>query len=160
MSDYLKKPSIRRNVNVVKGDRLQEGQNVELHLTQPLASNAKVPEKTADLLRVEVPDDKLLAAKEKKKEQASRSGLQRPPASAATKPAPSAKRSGEEVPSRVQKRSKTTESPVIDLDSSEAVANPTPIRSIPPQDQSSAGGEGSSGPKKSAGDDEFSEFFF
>lgn len=150
MADYLKKPSIRKSVNVVRGDRLREGQSVEMHLTQPLASNIDVPEKNADLLKVEVPDDKILAAKEKKKEQAARTGFQKPPVGAGGKSTASTKRSGEDVSSRVQKKSRTAaDSPVIHLDSSESIFNPTPIRSLPPQGQSSVGGEGSSGQKGS-----------
>ena len=69
MAEYLKKAPLRKKVNVVKGDKLRDGQSVELYLTQPLASNAEVPEKTAELRRVEVADDKVLAAKDRKKEQ-------------------------------------------------------------------------------------------
>ena len=66
MSNYLKNPSIRPNVSVIKGDKLREGQEVEMHLAKPLASNADVLAKTADLEMVEVPDPKVLNVKDKK----------------------------------------------------------------------------------------------
>ena len=79
MSSYLKKPPLRRTVKVVKGDPLPEGHVRETHVTRPLASNNEVSEKDEELRRVEVPDDKVVAAKDKKKEQAAKLGLKKPP---------------------------------------------------------------------------------
>ena len=143
MADYLKKPSIRNSVNVVRGDRLREGQNVEMHLTQPLASNTDVPEKTVDLLRVEVPDDKILAAKDKKREQVERLGLRKPSgAVGGSKLQSGNKRAGGSIFSRPEKRSKPDDDiEVVELDSTEGIANPEPIRSIPPTGLSSGGAE-------------------
>ena len=135
MSSYLKKPPLRRNVTVVKGDKLPEGQAREMHVTQPLASNSEVPEKNDELKKVEVPDDKVLAAREKKKEQAAKLGLKKPPT----------KRTGESVSSRLHKRSKlSADDHVIDLDAAEGVADPEPIRSVHPKDFPSgqSGGSG------------------
>lgn len=70
MSDYLIKPKFRKGASMVKGDKYREGQSHELHVTQPLDSNAAVPEKSDELRRVKVTDDKVLAANEIKKEQA------------------------------------------------------------------------------------------
>ena len=101
----------------------------------PLASNAEVPEKTAELRGVEVPDDKVLAAKDKKKEQAAKSGLQKPPT----------KRAGGSITSRLHKRSKVSvDDTVIDLDVSEDVERPEPIRSVYPKDFSAGQSGGSS----------------
>ena len=74
MSSYLKKPPLRKNVTIVKGGKLPEDQAREMHVTQPLASNNEVPEKGGELKRVEVPDDKVLASRKKKKEQAAKLG--------------------------------------------------------------------------------------
>ena len=134
MSSYLKKPPLRRNINVVKGDKLPEGQPREMHVTQPLASNIEVPEKSDEERRVEVPSDKVLAAKEKKKEQAAKLGLKKPPS----------KRSGGNISSRVQKRSRlSVDDDVIDLDSAEGISNPEPIHSVFPKDVSSGQSGGS-----------------
>ena len=128
MSSYLKKPPLRRNVAVVKGDKLSEGQAHELHVTQPLPSNNDIPEKSDEQRRVEVPDDKVLAAKDKKKEQAAKSGLKKPPT----------KRTGGNVSSRLQKRSKMfADDHVIDLDAAEGVERPDHILSVHPKDFSS-----------------------
>ena len=134
MSSYLKKPSLRRNITVVKGDKLPEGQAREMHVTQPLASNTEVPEKSDEERRVEVPSDKVLAAKEKKKEQAAKLGLKKP----------STKRSGGNVSSRLHKRSKpSADDNVIDLETAEGVANPEPIRSVHSKDVSAGQAGGS-----------------
>ena len=147
-------------MNVVKGDKVREGHNVELHLTQPLATDAPIPEMTDDLLRVEVPDDRVLAAKDKKKEQMARMGSKKPPAEGVSKPSGSSKRSRDDVSSRLLKRTRTYDhSPVIDLDSSEAIPNPSPIRSIPPLKRPSVDGEGGSGQRTDAGG-KFETFFY
>ena len=128
MSSYLKKPPLRKTVNVVKGDQLPEGQGREMHVTRPLASNSEVPEKDEELRRVEVPNDKVLAAKDKKKEQAAKLGLKKPPL----------KRAGGSVSSKLHKRSKlSADDHVIDLDAAEGVEEPEPIRSVHPKDLSS-----------------------
>ena len=161
MAEYLKKPPIRRNVNVVKGDRLREGQTIELHLTQPLAAGAPLPEKTDDLLRVEVPDDRVLAAKDKKKEQMARTGSKKPPSGGVSKPSGASKRPADDVSSRLLKRTRTADpSPVIDLDSSEAIPNPSPIRSIPPLKRPSVDGEGGSDQRTDVGGKFETSFFF
>ena len=74
MSDYLKKPSLRKGANMVKGDKYPVGHVREMHIVKPLDSNAEVPEKNDELKKVEVPSEKVLAAKDKKKEQAARLG--------------------------------------------------------------------------------------
>ena len=125
MSSYLKKPSIRKNVDIVKGDKLSEGQAREMHVTQPLDSNTAVPDKSEEMQKVKVPSEKVLAAKEKKKEQAAKLGLKKPPT----------KRAGGSISSRVHKRSKlSADDNVIDLDATEGVADPEPIRSVHPKD--------------------------
>ncbi|PWA65952.1 transposase (putative), gypsy type [Artemisia annua] len=125
MSEYLKKPLLRKKVNVEKGDKYPEGHVSAVHVTRPLESNAQVPEKTDELRKVEVPDNKVLAAKDRKKEQATKAGLKKPPS----------KRSGGNISSRVQKRTKVTDdTPVIDLDVAGDIPEPRPIRSIPPKD--------------------------
>ena len=124
MSSYLKKPPLRKTVNVVKGDPLPQGQERETHTTRPLASNAEVPEKDEALKRVEVPDDRVLAAKDKKKEQAAKQGSKKPPA----------KRAGGSISSKVHKRHKQSADHVIDLDDAEEVEEPEPIRSLHPKD--------------------------
>ena len=67
MSSYLKKPPLRRTTKIVQGALFPEGHVREMHVTPPLASNSEVPEKADELKRVEVPDDKVIAAREKKK---------------------------------------------------------------------------------------------
>ena len=124
MSSYLKKPPLRKTVNVVKGDPLPQGQGREMHITRPLASNAEVPEKDEELKRVEVPDDKVLAAKDKKKEQVAKFGSKKPPS----------KRAGGSISSKVHKRFKQSADHVIDLDAAEGVEEPEPIRSLHPKD--------------------------
>ncbi|PWA57228.1 NB-ARC domains-containing protein [Artemisia annua] len=78
MSDYLKKPSVCKVANVVRGDKYPEGHAREMHITQPLASNAEVPKNGEELKKVEVADDRVLLAKEEKKEQAIRTGPKKP----------------------------------------------------------------------------------
>ena len=134
MSSYLKKPSLRKNVDVVKGDKLLEGQAREMHVTQPLVSNIEVPEKSKELKKVKVPSAKVLAAKDKKKEQAAKLGLKKPPT----------KRSGGNIPSRLHKRSKpSADDNVIDLETAEGVVNPEHIRSVYPKDVSAGQAGGS-----------------
>ena len=122
MSSYLKKPPLRRTTKIVQGAPFPEGHVRETHVTPPLASNAEVPEKTEELKSVEVADDKVIAAKDRKKEQATKTGLKKPPL----------KRTGAgSVSSRLHKRSKVSAGDtVIDLDSGEAVERPEPIRSV------------------------------
>ena len=88
-----------------------------------------MPQKTDEMKSVEVPDDKVIAAKEKKKEQAVKTGLKKPPL----------KRTGAgSVSSRLHKRSKISAGDtVIDLDTGEAVERPEPIRSVHPEDLTS-----------------------
>jgi hypothetical protein len=125
MSSYLKKPPLRRTTKVVKGDPLSEGHVRETHVTRPLASNTDVPENNEELRRVEVPDDKVVAAKDKKKEHAAKLGLKKPPL----------KRTGASVSSKLHKRSKlSADDHVIDLDDMEGVERPEPIRSVHPKD--------------------------
>ena len=88
-----------------------------------------MPQKTDELKSVEVPDDKVIAAKERKKEQAVKTGLKKPPL----------KRTGAgSVSSRLHKRSKISAGDtVIDLDTGEAVERSEPICSVHPNDLSS-----------------------
>ena len=135
MSSYLKKPPLRRTVKIVQGAPFPEGHVREMHVTPPLASNTEVLEKTDELRSVEVPDDKVLAARDKKKEQAAKTGLKKPPM----------KRAGGSVSSRLQKRSRlSADDTVIDLESAEGVVAPEPIRSVHPKDLPSgqSGGSG------------------
>ena len=129
MSSYLKKPSIRKTAQIVQGAPFPEGHVREVHVTPPLASNTEVPEKTEELKSVEVADDKVIAAKDRKKEQAAKTGLKKPPL----------KRAGAgSVSSRLHKRSKISAGDtVIDLDTGEAVERPEPICSVHPNDLSS-----------------------
>ena len=84
--------------------------------------------------KVKVPSDKVFAAKEKKKEQAAKLGLKKPPS----------KRSGGNISSRVRKRSKlSADDNVIDLDAAEGVSNPEPIHSVYPKDVSAGQAGGS-----------------
>ena len=126
MSSYLKKPPLRRTAKIVQGAPLPEGHVREVHVTPPLASNTEVPEKTEELKSVEVADDKVIAARDRKKEQATKTGLKKPPL----------KRTGAgSVSSRLHKRSKVSAGDtVIDLDTGEAVERPEPIRSVHPKD--------------------------
>ena len=69
-----------------------------------------------------------MAAKDRKKEQAAKLGLKKPPL----------KRTGASVSSKLQKRSKlSADDHVIDLDDTEGVERPEPIRSVHPKDLSS-----------------------
>ncbi|PWA98462.1 transposase (putative), gypsy type [Artemisia annua] len=155
MADYLKKPSIRKNVNRAKGDKLREGEEPVMHLTKPLPSNADVPAKSAELQKVELPSDKVLAAKDRKKEKADRAGQKKPSASG------SVKRSGDDLSSRLHKRIRKV-TPVVDLETGEEVPTPTPIRSYPPKVPTSAvegggsshAGAGGSRTEGKEGDDE------
>ena len=126
MSSYLKKPPLRRTTKIVQGAPLPGGHAREKHVTPPLASNAEVPEKTDELRSVEVPDDKVLPTRDRKKEQAVKTRLKKPPL----------KRTGAgSVSSRLHKRSKVSAGDtVIDLDTGEAVERPEPIRSVHPKD--------------------------
>ena len=94
-----------------------------MHITRPLPPNAEVPEKDEEMKRVEVPDDKVLAAKDKKKEQAAKLGSKKPPS----------KRAGGSISSKVHKRFKQSADHVIDLDTTEEVEEPEPIRSFHPK---------------------------
>ena len=67
MSDYLKKPTLRPFVTIEKGDKIREGQQQVMHLAKPLASNADVPTKSPEMEKVEVPNPKVLDAKDKNK---------------------------------------------------------------------------------------------
>lgn len=124
MSSYLKKPPLRKNTKIIQGAPLPEGHTPEVHVTPPLASNTEVPEKTEELRNVEVADDKVIAAKKLKKEQAGKAGLKKPPL----------KRTGAgNVSSRLHKRSKISAGDtVIDLDTGESLERPEPIRSLHP----------------------------
>ena len=124
MSSYLKKPPLRRTAKIVQGTPFPEGHVREVHVTPPLASNTEVPEKTEELKSVEVADDKVIAAKERKKEQAVKTGLKKPPL----------KRTGAgSVSSRLHKRSKISAGDtIIDLDTGESLERPDPIRSLHP----------------------------
>ena len=135
MSNYLKKPSLRKTTKIVQGAPFPEDHVREKHVTPPLASNAEVPEKTDELRNVEIPDDKVIAAKEKKKEQTAKTGPKKPPL----------KRPGAgNVSSRLLKRSKVSAGDtVIDLDTGETVERPDPIRSVHP-DQILTGRSGGS----------------
>ena len=106
-----------------------------------MSSNAEVPEKSEELKKVEVPSEKVLAAKDKKKEQAARLSSKKPSgASEGSRPPTQGKRPGGGVPSRSRKRSKLADGTlVIDLDTAESVPHPTPLWSIPPKDALSAG---------------------
>ena len=121
MSEFLKKPQLRRGVTVQRGDKLREGQSVEMHLTPPLASNAEVPPKTVEMEEVEKADPKILDAKERKKEQAERA------ASRGT----GKRRGGSSTTGRPPKQSRRAEDVVVDVDSGETIPAPTPIRSVP-----------------------------
>ena len=135
MSSYLKKPSLRRTTKIVPGAPFPEGYVRETHVTTPLASNAEVLEKTDEQKSVEVPDDKVIAARDKKKEQTVKPGQKKPPL----------KRPGAgNVSSRLHKRSKVSAGDtVIDLDTGEALERPEPIRSVHP-DQVLTGRSGGS----------------
>ena len=124
MSSYLKKPSIRKTAQIVRGAPFPEGHVRQVHVTPPLASNTQVPEKTEELKGVEVADDKVVAAKDKKKEQAGKVGSKKPPL----------KRTGAgSVSSRLHKRSKISAGDtIIDLDTGESLERPDPIRSLHP----------------------------
>ena len=106
-----------------------------MHVTQPLASNADVSAKTPDLEKVEIADEKILAAKDKKKEQAERAGLRNPAGSAqGSKSRLSGKRpEGSVATGRPPKQSRRArEVLVVDLDFGETIPTPTPIRSVYP----------------------------
>lgn len=70
MTDYLFRPKIRKNATMVKGDKYLEGQAHELHVTPPAAYNTAIPKKSEAMKKVEVADENVLAAKDRKKEQA------------------------------------------------------------------------------------------
>ena len=67
MFEYLKKPALRPFVTIERGDKFREGQQQTMHLAKPLASNADVPTKSPEMEKVEVPNPKVLDAKDKKK---------------------------------------------------------------------------------------------
>lgn len=133
MSNYLKKPSIRPHVTIEKGDKLREGKEVEMQLAKPLASNADVPPKTAELEKVEVPNPKVLNAKDKKKDQGGKSGKSAGVAGG-SKP-PTQKRGASDIGSLLRKRRKPdVDISVVDLDGSDDVHSPDPLNTIPPVD--------------------------
>ena len=144
MSDYLKKPSMRQGVSIVKGDKYPEGHTRDMHVTKPLNSNVEVPAKSDDLWRVEVPDDKIVADRDKKRGQAIKSVPKKPSGfDGGQKSQPRVKRVGWDISARVLKRSRPAAgAPVIDLDSSESIPTPTPIRSVFPTGQPFGGEEG------------------
>ena len=126
---------MRRGVSVQKGDKLREGQGIEMHVTPPLASNADVPPKTVEMEEVEKADPKIIDAKERKKEQVERAASRNPAAGVqGSKSKLSGKRRGGSTASgRPPKQSWRTEDvTVVDVDSDETIPNPTPIRFVPP----------------------------
>lgn len=130
MLNYLKKPYLRKNIIVTKGDKLPEQPPRVTHYTEPLPTNAAIPEKSDEQKKVEFADDKVVAARERKKEQATRaqgkkpSGSSRPPAHGKRAREPSTRRGSKKI------RLTASDSPFVDLDSAESVPNPKPIRSI------------------------------
>ena len=131
MSEYLKKPSLRKKVNVQKGDAYPEGHTRESHIVKPLDSNDQVSGKTEEMKKVEVPDEKILAAKEKRKDSVTKAGLKKPPS----------KRAGG-IADRVSKKSKpSVDDPVIDVEDTECeeILQPKPIRSVNRKDFTGAG---------------------
>ena len=81
-----------------------------------------------------------------------RTGSKKPPYGGISKPSGASKRPADDVSSRLLKRTHTADtSPVIDLDSSEAIPNPSPIRSIPPLKHPSVDGEGGSDQRTDVG---------
>lgn len=51
---------------MVRGDKYREGQSHDLHVNLPADSNTTILEKSEELKKVEVVDDKVLAAKRRK----------------------------------------------------------------------------------------------
>ena len=139
MSDYLKKPTLRPFVTIEKGDKFREGEQQTMHLSRPLLSNADVPNKTPEMEKVEVPNPKVLDAKDKKKVAAGKGG--KPSGGVGGSRVPTQKRAGGDIASLLRKKQKPADDvSVVDLDASEGVHSPDPITSIPPKGAGKKGG--------------------
>ena len=149
MSEYLIKPKRRAGASVVKGDKFRPGEGPAMHTLEPAPSNADVPAKSVDMLRVEMADGKVLEARRRKQEAAARLAAKKKTGVARTeKPSAAGKRSATGVSSRPTKRSKPADpTSVVDLDPSGDVPAPSPIRSVPPSEfrRAAAARGGSSG---------------
>ena len=136
MSEYLIKPKRRTGASVVKGDKFRPGEGPALHVLEPAPSNSDVPAKSAEMLRVETADGKVLEARRRKQEAAARLAAKKKNEPVRTgKPSVASKRSGTGTSSRPAKRSKPVDpASVVDLDPPTNVPAPSPIRSVPPRE--------------------------
>ena len=139
MSDYLKKPLLRPFITIEKGDKFRDGEQQTMHLSKPLLSNDNVPKKTPEMEKVEVPNPKILDAKDKKKAAGGKGGKSSGGVGGSRGPAQ--KRAGGDVASLLRKKQKPTEDvSVVDLDASEDVHSPDPITVVPPKNAGKKGG--------------------
>ena len=99
-------------------------------MAKSLASNADVPPKSPETKKVEVPNPKVLEAKDKKKGLVGK--VVKPAGGTGGSKPPAQKRGGSNIASLLRKKQKPdADVSVVDLDASDDVHSPDPITAIP-----------------------------
>ncbi|GJX99270.1 hypothetical protein Tco_0356289 [Tanacetum coccineum] len=120
MSEYLRFPFLD-GATIEQGDVLSARDAITLHTTGPLPANQSLPEKTARLKEVEIPDPKIVAIRERKARAAAKKRAERKRAAG-----------GEGGSKGKPKRRKVSVVRPEEEDSTEEASSASPLRTVAP----------------------------
>ncbi|GJU95123.1 hypothetical protein Tco_1319879 [Tanacetum coccineum] len=120
MSEYLRFPFLD-GATIEQGDVLSARDAITSHTTGPLLVNQSLPEKTARLKEVEIPDPKIVAIRERKARAAAKKRAERKRAAG-----------GEGGSKGKPKRRKTSAVRAEEEDSTEEASSASPLRTVAP----------------------------